>query len=74
MLPTYSRIEAKTYLDWVAPALLRHHANDVLRLGEIGEQVDQEIQQDPSGWDIHILHASELVEQDEAGSTVLIKQ
>ncbi|KNE21994.1 helicase-exonuclease AddAB subunit AddA [Virgibacillus pantothenticus] len=65
VLPTYSRIEAKTYLDWVAPALLRHHANDVLRLGEIGEQVDQEIQQDPSGWDIHILHASELVEQDD---------
>lgn len=62
VLPTHGRIEAKTYLDWVAPALVRHHENEVLRLGEIGEQVKEEIQQDPSSWEINIIHANELEE------------
>src|SRR5699024_9908549 len=31
VLPAHDRMDSKSYLDWVGPALIRHHMNDVLR-------------------------------------------
>lgn len=60
VLPAYFRIEAKSYLDWVAPALLRHRDSNILRTEEVEENVDTSIKNDISTWDIQVLHASEL--------------
>ncbi|HEY4601893.1 MAG TPA: helicase-exonuclease AddAB subunit AddA [Cerasibacillus sp.] len=61
VLPAYYRSQSKTYLDWVAPALIRHEKNGVLREEEIGEKVLQEIKQDISDWNIQVVHGSELM-------------
>ncbi|MFA1818980.1 helicase-exonuclease AddAB subunit AddA [Virgibacillus oceani] len=66
VLPAHFRMESKTYLDWVGPALIRHEDNNLLR-GEM-ELIStlNEIHLDPSTWDVTILHGSELVNIDEA--------
>lgn len=58
VLPVHQRLEAKSYLDWIGPALIRHEENVVLRLDEMGETVPEEIRLDPSDWDISIIHGS----------------
>ena len=42
LLPTYLRASAKTYLDWIVPAVARHHQ---FTLGEAGDRVDPSIWQ-----------------------------
>ncbi|WP_077317825.1 helicase-exonuclease AddAB subunit AddA [Virgibacillus proomii] len=64
VLPVYFRIEAKSYLDWVAPALLRHRDSNILRTEEVEKNVDTSIENDISTWDIQVLHASELAALD----------
>ncbi len=65
ILPAHYRIESKTYLDWVGPALIRHKQNDVLRTMDIDDAVLQEIQIDPSEWNVSIVHGSSLTNLDE---------
>ncbi|GEN30703.1 ATP-dependent helicase/nuclease subunit A [Cerasibacillus quisquiliarum] len=62
VLPAYYRSQSKTYLDWVAPALIRHEQSSVLRKGEIGPNVSKEIRQDQSNWDIQVIHGSDLTD------------
>src|SRR5690625_5158486 len=66
VLPAHFRMESKTYLDWVGSALIRHKDNTLLR-GE-AELISalNEINLDPSKWDVTILHGSELANLDEA--------
>jgi len=66
ILPAHFRMESKTYLDWVGPALIRHQDAEELRTEEIGDAVLEEIKIDPSKWDVSIIHASELTNLDEA--------
>src|SRR5690625_322309 len=66
VLPAHFRMESKTYLDWVGPALIRHKDNSLLR-GENELLSDlNEIHMDPSKWAVSIIHGSELVNLDEA--------
>lgn len=61
VLPAQYRVEAKTYLDWVGAALIRHHENTLLQGEEdVAEFVPQDIQQDPSKWTVTVIHGSEL--------------
>lgn len=65
VLPAHVRAESKTYLDWVGPALIRHHTNEALRHEAVQTPlVKEDIQRDPSKWDVSILHASELMTID----------
>ncbi|WP_047982478.1 helicase-exonuclease AddAB subunit AddA [Ornithinibacillus contaminans] len=66
ILPAHFRIQSKSYLDWVGPALLRHHQTDALRSEVLQDVVLEEIRIDPSKWDVTILHGSELTNIDEA--------
>ncbi|WP_249870145.1 helicase-exonuclease AddAB subunit AddA [Oceanobacillus saliphilus] len=65
VLPAHFRMESKTYLDWVGPALIRHKEAKGLRTEEIGDAVMNEIQADPSRWEVSIIHASELTNLEE---------
>ncbi|MFZ3578656.1 helicase-exonuclease AddAB subunit AddA [Virgibacillus sp. DJP39] len=65
VMPTHFRIEAKSYLDWVGPALIRHHASEVLRAEDVNEVKNDEIKLDPSKWDISVVHGSQLANLDD---------
>lgn len=62
VLPIHIRLKAKSYLDWIGPALIRHEDNQILR-GE--EETASSFAVDPSSWDISLIHASELMEEVE---------
>ena len=62
VLPEHYRIEKKTYLDWVGPALIRHENNEELRTSELSENLPTEIRHDESKWKVAILHGSELTD------------
>ncbi|AIF42732.1 helicase-exonuclease AddAB subunit AddA [Virgibacillus sp. SK37] len=66
VLPAHFRMDAKTYLDWVGPALIRHQESDILRTREIHDAVLEEIRVDPSRWDVTILHGSQLANLEES--------
>lgn len=65
VLPAHYRAEAKSYLDWVGPALIRHQDNHVLRTEEGPDVVSNEIQMDPSAWHVSIVHGSTLTNLEE---------
>lgn len=62
LLKEYDRASAKSYLDWIGPALVRHKDSDLLRSGdEIASLVPTEITNHPSSWRIECVQASDLV-------------
>ncbi|WP_067729759.1 helicase-exonuclease AddAB subunit AddA [Oceanobacillus damuensis] len=65
VLPAHFRMESKTYLDWVGPALIRHQETAGIRTEEIGDAVLNEIKADPSRWEVSVIHASELTNLEE---------
>ncbi len=65
VLPAYFRSEARSYLDWVGPALVRHRDHTLLRTETLCEAVQSEIKNDPSKWAITVIHASELINLEE---------
>lgn len=60
VLPPHYRVEVKTYLDWIGPALIRHKQNEILREEQLPETVPPEISTDFSKWKVSIMHASKL--------------
>lgn len=64
ILPTHLRLEAKTYLDWIGPALVRHEQCDVLRTEE-ENLISEPIYRDVSCWEVTVLHGSDLVNLEE---------
>lgn len=60
VLPEHYRIDKKSYLDWVGPALIRHEHSEALRSREPSDHLLTEIRKDASKWKVTILHASEL--------------
>ncbi|ARI78070.1 helicase-exonuclease AddAB subunit AddA [Halobacillus mangrovi] len=64
VLPPHDRLDAKSYLDWVGPALIRHHHMEDLR-GEIQVETADEIHKDESEWQVEIAHGSEFAVIDE---------
>ncbi|MGY0692828.1 helicase-exonuclease AddAB subunit AddA [Virgibacillus sp. FSP13] len=73
ILPAHFRMESKTYLDWVGPALIRHQKNDVLRTEELSDAVLDEIKVDPSSWNVSIVHGSEYANLDEVTTEADVK-
>src|SRR5690625_185432 len=70
VLPDHFRVEVRSYIDWVGPALIRHQSNHVLHGDEtIPEAVLDDIKNDPSTWSISIMHGSELVNLEETTVT-----
>lgn len=62
LLKEYDRASAKSYLDWIGPALVRHKDSDLLRSGEeIASLIPTEITNHPSSWRIECVQASDLV-------------
>jgi ATP-dependent helicase/nuclease subunit A len=53
LLKDYSRAQASSYLDWIGPALLRHH--DCSFLQEPVAGISQEVAEHPSKWRTDIL-------------------
>src|SRR5690625_5247916 len=70
VLPDYFRVDVRSYLDWVGPALIRHQNNAVLHGDDtISEAVLEEIKNDSSQWSVSIIHGSELVNLGERSVT-----
>ncbi|WP_077623097.1 helicase-exonuclease AddAB subunit AddA [Sediminibacillus massiliensis] len=67
VLPSHYRLETQSFLDWVAPSLIRHKDNEGLRNIEVNIQVPAPIRQDPSSWHIELLHGSRLTNIREEG-------
>lgn len=69
LLPDYARSKAKSYLDWIGPALLRHQAGRIL-LEQLGKEqemaslqgIAQEVYHDPARWQISLYEASQFQE------------
>ena len=64
VLPPHDRLDAKSYLDWVGPALIRHHHNSNLR-GEVEVRTAEEISTDASEWKVRVAHGKEYAVLDE---------
>src|SRR5699024_11322246 len=64
VFPAYDQASAKSYLDWVIPALMRHEDNRVLTTDVMDQSVPEEIRKDPSRWKVHVIHESELTNLD----------
>ncbi|MFC0523549.1 helicase-exonuclease AddAB subunit AddA [Pontibacillus salicampi] len=60
VLPAQYRLESKTYIDWVAPALIRHEQNEALRGEASVHRIPEDIYNDASNWRISIHHASDF--------------
>ncbi|MRH44176.1 helicase-exonuclease AddAB subunit AddA [Aquibacillus halophilus] len=65
VLPPHYRLEAKSYLDWVGPALVRHNQNDMLRNVELNIQIPEPIRADDSKWNVQLIHGSEYSNLDQ---------
>ncbi|MDF1507378.1 helicase-exonuclease AddAB subunit AddA [Robertmurraya sp. DFI.2.37] len=65
LLKEYERAAAKSYLDWIGPALIRHKDADVLRGSEsIDQAVPVEIYEHPSTWKIEFMRANDLIARE----------
>ena len=63
LLPDHLRMDARTYLDWIGPALVRHHMNNCLRIEqELPKTIPYEIVHDESTWKVNIIHAEQLTD------------
>ncbi|MFD1017793.1 helicase-exonuclease AddAB subunit AddA [Thalassobacillus hwangdonensis] len=65
VLPPHERLEAKSYLDWVGPALIRHHHAEDLRDSTIEVMTSEDIHKDESEWKVSIHHGSMYNELEE---------
>ncbi|WP_138419745.1 helicase-exonuclease AddAB subunit AddA [Aquibacillus sediminis] len=65
VLPPHHRLDAKTYLDWVGPALIRHQQNNALRTIDVNVQVPEDIREDSSKWRVQLIHGSHYTNMDE---------
>jgi ATP-dependent helicase/nuclease subunit A len=64
LLPDFERAKAKTYLDWIGPALIRHQDCVILSDGQMS--LSDEITKHPSKWTIEAVKSEELQETFEA--------
>ena len=64
LLKDYERASATSYMDWIGPALIRHHdSSGLFEAGEGNWQVPPEISNHPSSWKITLQHADEIKKQ-----------
>ncbi|MFS0782940.1 helicase-exonuclease AddAB subunit AddA [Bacillus sp. 1P06AnD] len=60
LLPEHLRASAKSYSDWIGPALARHRDNADFFEGAAHTGVDQSIVRHPSSWKMSIIEATAL--------------
>ncbi|WP_456275925.1 helicase-exonuclease AddAB subunit AddA [Bacillus sp. AK128] len=61
LLPSYERSKAKCYMDWIAPALIRHSDSEVLReASEQSSTLDAEVSTHPSRWNLSLIDPRQL--------------
>lgn len=70
VLPAHYRLDSKSYLDWVGPALIRHQTSEALRTEHISDTVLDSIREDASEWKISVVHGSDYANLDEAETEV----
>ncbi len=76
LLSDVERAKAKSYLDWIGPALIRHKDCEVLRSEEIHLDIPVEILNHPAKWEIGIVSKDELQElilEEEKTQTSLLE-
>lgn len=59
LLNEFDRAQAKSYLDWIGPALVRHRDNTWIHLESWSEK--DEISSHPSNWEVKVLQKEELL-------------
>ncbi|MBB6454732.1 ATP-dependent helicase/nuclease subunit A [Salirhabdus euzebyi] len=64
ILPPYFRLDTTSYLNWVAPAILRHQAGGLLREENSKPTIPDSIWSDASQWKINVHHSSEFANPD----------
>ncbi|MGI9952518.1 helicase-exonuclease AddAB subunit AddA [Moorellaceae bacterium AZ2] len=70
-LPASSLASARSYLDWILPALARHRDGEKIRRRAGRPGASPALLQDPSSWEIHLWGTRDLAgpEEPEAGGT-----
>ena len=68
LLPDFERAKAKSYLDWIGPALIRHQDSVILNEGQ--RCLNEAISLHPSKWTIETVKGEELVETFKAEQEV----
>ncbi|MDR4945879.1 helicase-exonuclease AddAB subunit AddA [Neobacillus cucumis] len=64
LLKDYQRASAMSYMDWIGPALIRHHqSHELWDGGEGNREIPLEISHHPSAWKITMQHANEIKKQ-----------
>ncbi|MDR7239916.1 helicase-exonuclease AddAB subunit AddA [Neobacillus drentensis] len=65
LLKDYERAAVTSYIDWIGPALVRHHDANELRLGSMGNVlVPEEIRNHPSLWKVSQISADEIKKKE----------
>ncbi|HET7580305.1 MAG TPA: helicase-exonuclease AddAB subunit AddA [Bacillales bacterium] len=62
VLPDYARANAKRFMDWLGPALIRHRDGDGLREVIGVSQPSHDVAKDPSNWTMSMVSADDLEE------------
>ncbi|ADU30227.1 helicase-exonuclease AddAB subunit AddA [Evansella cellulosilytica] len=60
LLPAVDRQKGNSYLDWIGPAVLRHHAVQRSLFGEEQSNSMEEVHADPSKWFVSIIEQEDL--------------
>jgi ATP-dependent helicase/nuclease subunit A len=65
LLKDYVRASAKSYFDWIGPALVRHHDfKDLIETDSVGSEPSEDISCHPSRWSIKRLTKADLINQE----------
>ncbi|MEX2416638.1 MAG: helicase-exonuclease AddAB subunit AddA [Paenibacillaceae bacterium] len=73
-LPTYMLTQAKTYLDWIGPAVIRHPSLSYIRdEWALGDTLFMDAHQEPSRWTMNVVPLSEMMAWQEAAVTRLME-
>lgn len=71
LLNDYSRAQAKSYLDWIGPALIRHKDGNILRNEEdLPPHLLPELVNHPSSWNLKVMKKEEITKMDDQGEQV----
>ncbi|UOQ92792.1 helicase-exonuclease AddAB subunit AddA [Halobacillus shinanisalinarum] len=65
VLPPHERLDAKSYLDWVGAALIRHQDTDSLREEHVMVKTEEAIEKDASEWQVILKHKKDYAEISE---------
>ncbi|MFB4165881.1 helicase-exonuclease AddAB subunit AddA [Alteribacillus sp. JSM 102045] len=72
LLPEVDRLKAKSYADWIGPAVFRHHSAKAWHTEDRSAR-NREVYDYPSEWKITFVEHSELKEAEEDAQTVNAK-